>query len=59
MCAMNDQRVQSLNDQAADANGRYVLYWMQQAQRATGNHALDYAISRADERGLGVVVGLG
>ena len=26
------------------ASGGYVLYWMQQSQRAEANHALEYAI---------------
>ena len=37
--------------------GRYVLYWMQQAQRADFNHALELAVRRANERRLPVVVG--
>ena len=31
------------------APGAYVLYWMQAAQRAEYNHALEYAIERANE----------
>ena len=30
-------------------DGEYVLYWMQAAQRAEYNHALEYAIDRANE----------
>lgn len=30
--------------------GKYVLYWMQAAQRAEYNHALEYAIEKANER---------
>ena len=33
----------NLNDDPPDPNGRYVLYWMQQSQRAAFNHALEYA----------------
>jgi deoxyribodipyrimidine photolyase len=29
--------------------GRYVLYWVQQTQRAFWNHALEYAIERVNE----------
>ena len=36
------------NNDAAD--GQFVLYWMQAAQRAEWNHALEYAISVANER---------
>ncbi len=47
---MNDRR---------EARGRYVLYWMQQAQRVECNHALEYAIHAANSRGLPVVVVFG
>ncbi len=33
-----------------------VLYWMQQAQRAADNHALEYAIQRANEHGVPLAV---
>lgn len=36
-----------------------MLYWMQQSQRAEGNHALEYAIEQGNERGWAVVVGFG
>jgi deoxyribodipyrimidine photo-lyase len=36
-----------------------VLYWMQQAQRAACNHALEHAVDLADARGQGVVVAFG
>jgi deoxyribodipyrimidine photo-lyase len=36
--------------QARTESGKYVLYWMQQAQRIHGNPALDYAVSQAYER---------
>jgi deoxyribodipyrimidine photo-lyase len=41
-------RVCQLN-QVAVAPREYVLYWMQQSQRAVWNHALEYAIERANE----------
>ena len=40
-------RVQHLN-QRPIREGRFVLYWMQQSQRAEANHALEYAIQRAN-----------
>ncbi|HSM74552.1 MAG TPA: deoxyribodipyrimidine photo-lyase, partial [Desulfobacterales bacterium] len=52
-------RVQPLAGDAPAAGGRYVLYWMQQAQRAADNHALEYAIFRANRLKLPVVVGFG
>jgi deoxyribodipyrimidine photo-lyase len=41
------------------AEGRYVLYWMQQAQRSRDNPALDAAVAAANRRGLPVVVAFG
>jgi len=51
-------RIQLLNDLNA-AEGRYVLYWMQQSQRADYNHALEYAIQQANRLGQGVLVAFG
>ena len=42
------ERIQTLNDQELQ-NRAYVLYWMQASQRADYNHALEYAILRANE----------
>ncbi len=55
---MTDARVQPLNDRPAAA-GRYVLYWMQQSQRAAGNPALEHAVGEANRLRLPVVVGFG
>ena len=41
------------------AAGRYVLYWMQQSQRATWNHALEYAAERANELRQPLLVAFG
>jgi len=51
-------RIQRLND-ADIAKGKYVLYWMQQSQRAEYNHALEYAIHQANRLGQGVLVAFG
>ena len=40
---------------AVAASGRYGLYWMQAAQRAHWNHALEYAIGQANDHGLPLV----
>ena len=53
-----DTRVTVLNDRAV-RNGRYVLYWMQQSQRAEYNHALNVAIREANRAGLPLVVAFG
>ena len=39
------------------SRGKYVLYWMQQAQRAEFNHALECAIEQANALHLPVIVG--
>ena len=51
-------RLRPLNDRPPVA-GAYVLYWMQQSQRAAGNPALEHAIGEANRLGLPVVVGFG
>jgi len=51
-------RVQFLNEQYP-RRGRYVLYWMQQSQRASGNHALEFAVREADRLKLPVVACFG
>src|SRR5689334_18999006 len=52
-------RIQLLNDDPAHAAGQYVLYWMQASQRVGFNHALEYAILRANRLNLPVVVCFG
>jgi len=42
------ERLSLLNSQE-QKNGDYVLYWMQAAQRAEGNPALEYAVRAANE----------
>lgn len=48
------QRVMPLNDHPP-VTGRYVLYWMQQAQRVRSNHALEYATRQANAMDLPLV----
>jgi deoxyribodipyrimidine photo-lyase len=55
---VQDTRIQHLNDRPV-VQGRYVLYWMQQSQRAEFNHALEYAVQEANRREQGVVVAFG
>jgi deoxyribodipyrimidine photo-lyase len=52
------ERVQFLNEEH-HRRGRYVLYWMQQSQRASGNHALEFAVREANRLKLPVIVGFG
>jgi len=44
-----DERVSVLNDRTPNTQGRYVLYWMQMTKRAHHNHALNFAIQKANE----------
>lgn len=52
------ERIQQLNDRAI-ARGDFVLYWMQQSQRAEYNHALEYAALQANELNLPLLVVFG
>jgi deoxyribodipyrimidine photo-lyase len=56
---IQDTRIQQLNDFDIRFDADYVLYWMQQSQRAEYNHALEYAVQQANDLGLGVVVAFG
>ena len=51
-------RIQRLNDTPV-RKGAYVLYWMQQSQRETWNHALEHAVDQANQLGLPLVTGFG
>ena len=53
------ERVQTLNETGVAEDGAYVLYWMQQSQRAELNHALEYAIHRANELSQPLLVAFG
>jgi deoxyribodipyrimidine photo-lyase len=56
---IQDARIRQLNNFDIRLDADYVLYWMQQSQRAEYNHALEYAVKQANELGLGVVVAFG
>jgi deoxyribodipyrimidine photo-lyase len=55
---IQNTRIQRLNDREV-AQGRYVLYWMQQSQRADWNQALEVAVQEANRLKQGVVVAFG
>ena len=55
---IQETRVRRLNDRGP-AGGNYVLYWMQQSQRAEFNHALEYAVQRANDLNQPLLVGFG
>jgi deoxyribodipyrimidine photo-lyase len=52
------ERLTELND-APEQPGDYVLYWMQNSQRAEFNPALELAIAEGDRLGLPILVGFG
>jgi deoxyribodipyrimidine photo-lyase len=55
---IREERVQDLNEGAV-RDGDYVLYWMQSSQRAEQNHALEFAVQRANEMGQRLLVVFG
>ncbi len=55
---IQEERIHKLNDKRP-RDGRYVLYWMQQSQRAQFNHALEFAIRTANDRGDRLLVAFG
>ncbi len=55
---IREERVQHLNDKEV-REGEYVLYWMQSSQRADHNHALEYAVRRANDQGQRLLVVFG
>jgi len=55
---IHNSRIQILNDLDV-RQGNFVLYWMQQSQRAEYNHALEYAVQQANKMAQGVVVVFG
>jgi deoxyribodipyrimidine photo-lyase len=55
---IHHSRVQILNGRDL-RQGAYVLYWMQQSQRAEYNHALEYAVQQANKIDQGVLVVFG
>ena len=49
-------RITIRRDGAPDPKGKCVLYWMQRSQRGTDNHAVDIAVTIANELKLPLVV---
>ena len=58
MREVQPERIQRLNSEEVREGG-YVLYWMQSSQRARYNHALEYAIQRANDLGQRLLVVFG
>lgn len=55
---IHEERIKALNDRQV-RRGRNVLYWMQASQRAQYNHALEFAIRKANELDLPLLVFFG
>ncbi len=53
--SIDPSRIRALNA-APEGPGEYVLYWMQQSQRAERNHALEFAIQQANRSALPCLV---
>jgi len=51
-----DERVILLNERKPNEAGRYVVYWMQMYKRVDNNHALTFAIRKANEFKLPLLV---
>ncbi len=51
-----NERVVALNDRPVDRSARYIVYWMQMFKRVDNNHALIWAIRKANELKLPLVV---
>lgn len=51
-----NERVVQLNDAEINGKARYVLYWMQMFKRTSHNHSLIFAIRKANELKLPLVV---
>ena len=58
MKMIQPERIKKLNNKTL-RDGKYVLYWMQAAQRTEYNHALEYSIRRANELKIPVLVSFG
>jgi deoxyribodipyrimidine photo-lyase len=56
---IEEERVRRLNDEEPRSGGQYVLYWMQQSQRAEHNPALEYAVQQANEHDQRLLVAFG
>ena len=57
--SVEQTRIQVLCDKEPSKKSNYVLYWMQQSQRADENPALEHAVQLANDLDAPVVVGFG
>jgi len=50
------KRVRSLNGKALNPSGKFFLYWMDQSQRESFNHALEFSITLANQHKKPLIV---
>lgn len=53
---IQNERVHILNEKYINLNNDYLIYWMQSAQREDFNHALEYAVEKANDLNKGLIV---
>ncbi|MEA2070680.1 MAG: deoxyribodipyrimidine photo-lyase [Asgard group archaeon] len=53
------ERIQKLNKQEINRKGSFIIYWMQASQRTEYNHALNYAIEKANKNNKALIVFFG
>ncbi len=46
---IHNSRIKDLNIKPINIRNKYIIYWIQQSQRADYNHAMEYAIDKANE----------
>jgi len=56
---IREERISQLNAHSVNTSGKYVLYWMQQAQRPYWNHALEFAVHQSNKLDLPLLVVFG
>ncbi len=56
---IEETRIQCLNDNAVNEDGKFVVYWMQQSQRAAFNPALEYAARQANALDVPLIAAFG
>ena len=56
---IQETRLMKLNNQAPILENEFVIYWMQSSQRTFYNHALEYAIEKANEYRKSLIVYFG
>ena len=53
---ISNERIQYLHKNGVNREGQFIVYWMQGAQRVLDNHALEFAILKANELNVPLIV---